>query len=169
MASHKWQASCLRDPIVACAAPADAETILDNLRNIRSHKEWCETNEEKWKASQQSPIVPGPEEPQGVAELVCRLISAGLKDKFGKQISQHCRFFRSWYPQGTAEMIWITLACNPDDAHILFSFLVDLARENDLTTGMDVKIFEMVSHEILIQAVRKMEAFMRQQLSPRLL
>jgi len=147
-------------------APADQGTVLANLREMQSHAKWCQTNFEKWMAAQQSPVAPRPEEHRFLAQTVARLMSVGLKGESGKKFREMAEAFRPHNLQVTAEMMWIIMACDPEDEHSLFSFLANLAREK-LAICMDEQAFEEASRTILIEAGEKMEAAMILQLSQR--
>jgi len=150
-------------------APASPETIQENLRAMKNHALWCRTHFEKWMAAQQSPVAPGPEDREDVADLVARVMSAGLKGKSGEAFREMARAFRSLKGLGrvTAEMTWIIVTCDPDDEQFLFCLVANLAREK-MAISMNEPAFEKASEQILIEAGEKIRMHQGEQLSQRL-
>ena len=135
-------------------APADENTVPANLREMQNHAKWCETNFEKWMAAQQSPVAPGPEDHEDVAELVARLMSAGLKGKSGNELREMSEALRSCNEQVTAEMMWIIMTCDPEDEQSLFCCLANLAREK-MAISMNEQAFEEASEKSSLKWARR--------------
>jgi len=133
-------------------AQANKDTLLENVREMQNHEQWCE----KW--WQQSPLAPGPKDHEDVAELVARLMSAGLNGELRNKLRAMATALRPINEQVSAEMMWIMMTCDPEDEQYLFCCLATLARKK-MAISMDEDAFKEASVEILIQAGEKIRMY----------
>ena len=109
-------------------APATDESVLKNIKDMRSHTAWCEKQAAKRGHRPTS------------GKTVARLLSAGVKSRHGKGLREMVRRAERDSPGVTAEMMWIITTCDPEGEDALYDVLEDRTREFHVGVWSERKI-----------------------------